>query len=251
MDRKWMLEQEQGYPQRIPLLMNFTLWVYTRLYSREIRNKNINICTDSQACLKALKSHSFTSRLMIECLKRVTEISETNNVSLVWVPGHRDIEGNEKADKLARDGSLTPFLGPEPAFGLSYRVQKTIIRDYFSDKFTTVWKNLGTCRHSKLFLKGPDSKTTRYLLNCTRTSLRELIGTITGHCKLNKHMNRLGLVVTSACRRCNDGDETPAHLFMDCPALVLDRLKLFGTPFPQSMKDFKISQVHIFAKKHF
>uniref|UniRef100_T1I1F9 RNase H domain-containing protein n=1 Tax=Rhodnius prolixus TaxID=13249 RepID=T1I1F9_RHOPR len=33
------------------------------------------------------------------------------------VPGHVGIEGNEKADYLARNGANTPFIGPEPVLG--------------------------------------------------------------------------------------------------------------------------------------
>jgi hypothetical protein len=35
------------------------------------------------------------------------------------VPGHCDIFGNEKADKLARRGSGSAFCGPEPCLLLS------------------------------------------------------------------------------------------------------------------------------------
>ena len=38
---------------------------------------------------------------------------------MVWVPGHENNLGNERADELAKKGADTPFTGPEPV--LAYR----------------------------------------------------------------------------------------------------------------------------------
>ena len=37
---------------------------------------------------------------------------------ILWVPGHSGVDGNEKADELARAGSDSEFIGPEPAIGI-------------------------------------------------------------------------------------------------------------------------------------
>jgi hypothetical protein len=42
-------------------------------------------------------------------------LAESNIVRLIWVPGHHDKHGNEIADELAREGSTTDLVGPEPA----------------------------------------------------------------------------------------------------------------------------------------
>ena len=38
---------------------------------------------------------------------------------MFWIPGHSGLEENEKADELARKGSSSQFIGPEPFFGVS------------------------------------------------------------------------------------------------------------------------------------
>jgi ribonuclease HI len=51
-------------------------------------------------------------------------LAEHNRVQLIWVPGHENIAGNETADQLSKTGSENPFIGPEPACGISIGVAK-------------------------------------------------------------------------------------------------------------------------------
>jgi ribonuclease HI len=59
-----------------------------------------------------------TSRLVAECLDALSALASLNKVTLAWVPGQRCISANERADKLARQASATPLLGPEPSLGI-------------------------------------------------------------------------------------------------------------------------------------
>jgi hypothetical protein len=58
------------------------------------------------------------------------------------VPGHEGIVGNETADQLARTGSEHPFIGPEPAYGISVGVAKKAVRDWTSRKQKKYWDSL-------------------------------------------------------------------------------------------------------------
>jgi ribonuclease HI len=57
----------------------------------------------------------------------------------MWVPGHRRLEGNGIADQLAKLGTECPFMGPEPAYGISAGVAKKVARDW-----TKTTKNTGS-----------------------------------------------------------------------------------------------------------
>ena len=46
-----------------------------------------------------------TSGLVAECLDALSVLPSMNEVTLIWVPGHCGILGNEEADKLARQVS--------------------------------------------------------------------------------------------------------------------------------------------------
>jgi ribonuclease HI len=85
---------------------------------RASKHKRILIFSDSQAPLKALSSPKVTSRLVVECLNALSELAHQNEVTLVWVPGHCGIFGNEEADKLARQASTMLLLRPEQALGI-------------------------------------------------------------------------------------------------------------------------------------
>ncbi|KAJ8911720.1 hypothetical protein NQ315_013182 [Exocentrus adspersus] len=87
---------------------------------RGYSNQHIQICTDSQAALHALKSPRITSQVVLECTNSLAKLGQRNKVRLVWVPGHSGMAGDEEADVLARKGSSDIFTGPEPAVGLPY-----------------------------------------------------------------------------------------------------------------------------------
>jgi ribonuclease HI len=69
--------------------------------------RNCYILSDSQAAIKALDSFQINSKLFWDSQQSLVKLAEHNRIQLVWVPGHMGIDGNERADRLTRQVSLT------------------------------------------------------------------------------------------------------------------------------------------------
>jgi hypothetical protein len=65
------------------------------------------------------------------------------------VPGHENIVGNEKADQLARTGSEHPFIGPEPACGISIGIAKKAVRDWTKRNHKNYWESVTGLKQAK------------------------------------------------------------------------------------------------------
>ena len=56
-------------------------------------------CSDSdKAAIKALVSPVITSNFIKECKDNLNKVGLGKQITLVWMPGHSDVDGNEKAD---------------------------------------------------------------------------------------------------------------------------------------------------------
>ena len=78
---------------------------------RKYNKHSIAILSDSQAANKALSANIASSKLVRQCQKKLNELGKKNKVTgYLWT--HIGVEGNEKADELARKGASTPFMGP-------------------------------------------------------------------------------------------------------------------------------------------
>lgn len=122
-----------------------TLESSERLLSKNLTNKKILIYSDSESSIKALSSYKISSKLVNQCMTTLENLSEHNDVSLIWVPGHSGIPGNERGDELAGKGSSERFLGPEPALGNCVSNLTRLVKSETEKKHQDMWDNLETC----------------------------------------------------------------------------------------------------------
>ena len=219
------------------------------LQNRHYTHKTIKIFSDSQAALKALESGWCNSKTVWNCREALSELSRCNKITLVWIPGHMGLGGNEAADQLAKRGAATKFTGPEPVLGISHATAKHATLAWAENEWKRQWQRLPGLRHSKVFITNPVNKQlTDKLLGLNRSYLKALVGLYTGHCRLRHHMHKIGLAPNSECRLCMEDEETAEHVLCTCPAAGRIRLNLFGeaslkmenlrNAFPDALIDF-------------
>ena len=63
--------------------------------------------------------------MTLETIETLNEICLNNTVVLFKVPAHTGIQGNEKADYLAKKGAMTRPTAPEPVTGFTWNNMMT------------------------------------------------------------------------------------------------------------------------------
>ena len=155
------------------------------------------------------------------------------NICLCWVPGHRDIPGNCKADEFAREGTTTELQSLHYDYGIPIATLKLKFEEESIKEANLRWLNTTVCGQLKLIWCSTNKKRTLDLLFLKRNSIFKAIGVLTAHRLFGKHGNRLGITTSQLCTSCGETDEgeTTEHFLCSCPALVSLRLKTLGNYF--------------------
>lgn len=80
-------------------------------------------------------------------------------------------------------------------------------------------RNTGKCYEGvflQLFSPEPHAKWAKNLLKINRNRIRKVVGAITGHCRMNRHLNKLRLSVTLK-RSCGLEEEKVIHIIYEYP----------------------------------
>jgi hypothetical protein len=155
-------------------------------------------------------------------------------IEIIWVPGHVNVEGNEKADEAAKEaarsegnGMIARSIHQPLKSARSLCILKEIMEEWEES-----WQSQAPNRDSKLLrriTKDPNIPRGKKLYNNIALSKHHtaLLSRLhTGHCSLNVYLHRFGHAESPLCE-CNNGAiETVEHFLLHCPRFDKQRMQL-------------------------
>lgn len=211
----------------------------------------IHIYSDSLAAINAISSYKIESKLVMDCIQALNLIAANRELTLIWCPAHSNIEGNDRADALARVGTQQMAFGPEPFFPITEKRCRTICKLWLQEKMIARWRNTDKCSHTKHFIISPEVKLTNQLLTFSKLKLSFTIGMLTGHIRLNEYLKRIGVRDDPDCDYCGRDSESAIHFLCNCPQLSQIRKEIYGYSFltPSEAISAGLSKIFSFAHR--
>ena len=172
--------------------------------------KKIVFLSDSTAALQAITSSlPQDGDLVPLCQERLFKLQSRSEVRLQWVPGHCDLEGNERADQLAKAGCLLP----QEDRPVSYPAICSLITTSINRMVKTAWEAAAVGKRWE-----PIVKSNAIPNNLPRDVAVATFRMTTGHDYLQSHLHRIGLADSPLCPLCSEDEGTADHL-TSCRAL--------------------------------
>ena len=199
--------------------------------------QDIYIHTDNQAALQALQSASasgpaqYILKQIINKGEEMEALAPNTYINFNWIPGHKGIEGNERADRAANEGRTKTENKLPIEFELksSLSALKRGLREQFTAPMRIEANHLTeiTSRSAKLAVgKLTSLKTAKLLESLPRATRSLAVQLRTGHFPITKsYRYRFRLTDSPKCNTCRL-DDTISHRIFICRRHITSRSTL-------------------------
>ena len=159
--------------------------------------------------LQYSKSGQYIVKGILDIIDRIYMVNPTCNVHIEWVPGHQNIDGNERADQAAKTAASPNNTSP------SIRMrspQKRAIQTEMKTQWDVEWKTgKNTAKRLRHMSQQPGATTGFKLYGCMQK--REHVVWISR--LRTEYLNRFKIIETAECE-CGAERETVEHYLLKC-----------------------------------
>ena len=177
------------------------------------QDKTAIINSDSQSALQAISNKKNRNKLAVEIRKLLRQ--HPKHICLCWVKAHVGIEGNEEADRLAKEATnLETSSYNELPPSCAVRIWKQQETTAWDERYRTSTDGretipfFPTVLHRKKCSNIPDFITTQFM---------------SGHGKFHYYLTRFNIEHDKRCEFCVEPEQTSLHLIKECPRWALLR----------------------------
>jgi ribonuclease HI len=189
------------------------------------RNNRTHVysCCDNQSAVNSicnLERHpaQYASRILRNHLATFLSENQERKVTIKWIPGHKGIGRNDRADQLAKDGANAPSTS---TFDRTITWIKQNATKNASTSWAKLWdKHVIKREDSHTFIPRNPSLTLHPIFNRTKTPRAiecRLVQLLTGHCFLGEYRARFHPDLNPSCQ-CGESSQTFIHTLLFCPS---------------------------------
>ncbi|OBZ69518.1 hypothetical protein A0H81_10498 [Grifola frondosa] len=203
----------------------------TELLKTERSLEGASIAADNKSSIQATKlRRPAPAHYLLDSLhKHLRALGRRHHeakVTIRWVPGHMDLEGNETADleaKRAARGDSSPKEDLPDILRDGLPRSATKMRQVFltdlQGKAKTTWNSSRRAQSFARLDKGlPSRKYEKLIGKMPRRQANILFQLRTEHVPLQKHLHRIRRAESPICPACHAAPETVHHFLLTCPA---------------------------------